>query len=95
MNCKEVLQIYGPMNEHLSDTQLFKKMSDLCYKQIGHGVSHEYWKKSYGSKGYINASNIRKHINDAINESGSYDPMVMAIGLARWRKRQEEKMQSS
>ena len=57
MNCREVLQIYGPTYSHLSDKKLFEKMSDLCYKQVNHGVSWEYWKKSYGAKGYITPDN--------------------------------------
>lgn len=87
MNCKEILQTYGPVYEYMTDKQLFEKMADLCYRQIGHGVSFEYWKAAYGSNGRINASNIRVHINNAINETGTYSDVVMTVGLARYRKR--------
>lgn len=89
MNCKEVLQIYGPTFSHLSDKELFKKMADLCYKQINHGVSWEYWKKSYGSRGYIKPENIREHIKNAVAEKGQYSEVAMAVGLKRYRERKQ------
>ena len=70
MNCREILQAYGPIYSYLADKQLFDKIADLAYRQIGHGVSHEYWKSRYGRRGLINASNIRQHINDAVHETG-------------------------
>ena len=53
MNSREVLQTYAPMYKDLSDAALFHKLSDIAYRQIGHGMSHEYWKKAWGAKGYI------------------------------------------
>lgn len=94
MNCREVLQIYGPTYSHLSDKKLFEKMSDLCYKQVNHGVSWEYWKKSYGAKGYITPDNIRQHIEDAVHETGAYSDVAMAMGLKRWREKQQEEARS-
>ena len=32
MNCREILQNYGPIYSHLSDKQLFDKISDLAYR---------------------------------------------------------------
>ncbi len=89
MNCREILQNYGPIYSHLSDKQLFDKISDLAYKQIGHGVSHEYWKSRYGRRGLINATNIRQHINDAVHETGAYSDAAMAAGLKRYRARKQ------
>ena len=82
MNCKEVLQIYGPTYAHLSD-------KDLFYKQVNHGVSWEYWKKSYGARGYITPENIREHIQNAIAETGQYSEVAMAVGLKRYRERKQ------
>lgn len=94
MNCREVLQIYGPTYTHLSDKALFDKMSDLCYKQVNHGVSWEYWKKSYGAHGYITPENIRQHIADAVAEKGAYSDVAMAMGLKRWREKKEAEAQA-
>lgn len=90
MNTREILQTYGSIYNHLSDRKLFDKMAELTYHQIGHGVSFEYWKKAYGSKGYITVSNIRVHITNAINETGSYSDVAMAAGLKRYRRRKRE-----
>lgn len=87
MNCREILQTYGPIYSYLADKQLFDKIADLAYRQIGHGVSHEYWKTRYGRRGTINASNIRQHINDAVHETGAYSDATMIAGLKRYRVR--------
>lgn len=87
MNSKEVLQNYAPMFSDLSDAALFHKLSDIAYHQIGHGMSHEYWKKAWGCKGYIKPSNIREHIKNAIEEKKNYSDVAMAAGLKRYRER--------
>ena len=87
MNCREILQIYGPIYSYLADERLFDKIADLVYRQIGHGVSHEYWKSRYGRRGTINASNIRRHISEAVHETGAYSDVAMIAGLKRYRAR--------
>ena len=87
MNCREILQTYGPIYSHLADKQLFDKIADLAYRQIGHGVSREYWKTRYGRRGTINASNIRRHISEAVHETGAYSDAAMIAGLKRYRAR--------
>lgn len=90
MNTREILQTYGPIYSYMNDRELFNKLSDIAYRQIGHGVSHDYWKKAYGSRGYITPVNIRKHIEDAVAEQGAYSDVAMAVGLARYRRRKQE-----
>ena len=87
MNCREILQTYGPIYSYLADKQLFDKIADLAYSQIGHGVSHEYWKTRYGRRGTITASNIRSHISQAVHETGAYSDAAMIAGLKRYRAR--------
>ena len=83
MNCREILQTYGPIYSYLADKQLFDKIADLAYRQIG----REYWKSRYGRRGTINASNIRRHINEAVHETGAYSDAAMIAGLKRYRAR--------
>lgn len=90
MNTKEILQIYGPVMSHLSDKKLYDFINNKVYCQIGHGVSRDYWVKAFGSCGYIKPENIRKHIEDACNETGSYSEVAMAVGLKRYRARKAE-----
>lgn len=87
MNCREILQTYDPIYSYLADKQLFDKIADLVYRQIGHGVSHEYWKSRYGRRDTINAPNIRKHISEAVHETGAYSDAAMIAGLKRYRAR--------
>lgn len=92
MNSREVLQTYAPMYKDLSDAALFHKLSDIAYRQTGHGMSREYWKKAWGAKGYIKPNNIREHIENAIAEDKNYSDVAMAAGLKRYRNRQAQEL---
>lgn len=55
-------------------------------------MSHEYWKKTWGAKGYIKPNNIREHIENAIAEDKNYSDAAMTAGLKRYRNRQAQEL---
>lgn len=67
---------------------VFTQMKSEIRKLIGHGISKNYYDRTFGRNGWMKSLNqVEKFVNDAKNSTGSFSETVIKSGHNRMLNR--------
>lgn len=60
-----------------NDEVIFNRAREWSNGHIGLGISRWYFEQRFGLCGTLNKDNIRDFVNDALNSTGDFSPVVL------------------